>query len=51
MRLIACAGGRVKYGHSEVGCFYGGDTYYEQHEIEFLPMPVEEAVEQLIVAK
>ena len=51
MRLIACAGGRVKYGHSEVGCFYDGDTYYEQHEIEFLPMPVEQAVEQLIIAK
>jgi len=51
MRLIACAGGRVKYGHSEVGCFYDGDTYYEQHEIEFLPTPVEEAAEQLIIAK
>ncbi|HOD86483.1 MAG TPA: glutamine synthetase beta-grasp domain-containing protein, partial [Methanoculleus sp.] len=51
MRLIACAGGRVKYGHSEVGCFYDGDTYYEQHEIEFMPMPVEQAVEQLIIAK
>jgi len=51
MRLIACAGGRVKYGHSEVGCFYDGDTYDEQHEIEFLPMPVEQAVEQLIIAK
>jgi len=51
MRLIARAGGRIKYGHSEVGCFFAGDTYYEQHEIEFLPMPVEQAVEQLIVAK
>lgn len=51
MRLIVRAGGRIKYGHSEVGCFYNGDTYYEQHEIEFLPMPVEQAVEQLIVAK
>ena len=51
MRLVARAGGRIKYGHSEVGCFFAGDTYYEQHEIEFLPMPVEQAVEQLIVAK
>jgi len=51
MRLIARAGGRIKYGHSEVGCFFTDDTYYEQHEIEFLPMPVEQAVEQLIVAK
>ena len=51
MRLVARAGGRIKYGHSEVGCFYNGDTYYEQHEIEFLPMPVEQAVEQVIIAK
>jgi glutamine synthetase len=51
MRLIARAGGRIKYGHSEVGCFCNDDLYYEQHEIEFLPMPVEQAVEQLIIAK
>ncbi|WP_292518363.1 glutamine synthetase family protein [Methanoculleus sp.] len=51
MRLIARAGGRIKYGHSEVGCFFADDLYYEQHEIEFLPMPVEQAVEQLIIAK
>ena len=51
MRLIARAGGMIKYGHSEVGCFFAGDTYYEQHEIEFLPMPVEQAVEQVIIAK
>ncbi|MDD3933393.1 glutamine synthetase family protein [Methanoculleus sp. UBA303] len=51
MRLVARAGGRIKYGHSEVGCFCNGDTYYEQHEIEFLPMPVEQAVEQVIIAK
>ena len=49
--LVARAGGKIKYGHSEVGCFTSGDHYYEQHEIEFLPMPVEEAVEQLIIAK
>lgn len=48
---IARAGGKVKYGHSEVGCFMTDEHLYEQHEIEFLPMPAEEAVEQLIVAK
>lgn len=48
---IAQAGGKVKYGHSEVGCFSDGDLYYEQHEVEFLPMPAEQAVEQLVVAK
>jgi len=48
---IASAGGKVKYGHSEVGCFMTDENLYEQHEIEFLPMPAEEAVEQLIIAK
>jgi glutamine synthetase len=51
MRLIAKAGGKIKYGHSEVGCFTTEDQYFEQHEIEFLPMPVEQAAEQLIIAK
>jgi glutamine synthetase len=51
MKLIARAGGKIKYGHSEVGCFCNEDTYYEQHEIEFLPVPVEQAVEQIILAK
>jgi len=48
---IARAGGKVKYGHSEVGCFMTDQYLYEQHEIEFLPMPAEEAVEQLVIAK
>lgn len=51
MTLIAKAGGKIKYGHSEVGCFTKDGKYYEQHEIEFLPMPAEEAVEQLLIAK
>lgn len=49
--LIAKAGGKIKYGHSEVGCFMTEDKLYEQHEIEFLPVPAEEAVDQLIIAK
>jgi glutamine synthetase len=51
LRLIAKAGGSIKYGHAEVGCFTDGDTYYEQHEIEFNPTPVEQAAEQMIIAK
>jgi len=51
MKLIAKAGGKIKYGHSEVGCFTQGEKYNEQHEIEFLPMPAQEAVESLIIAK
>lgn len=51
LTYIAKAGGKVKYGHSEVGCFTTEENHYEQHEIEFLPMPAEQAVEQLIIAK
>jgi len=51
MKLIAQAGGLVKYGHSEVGSFVKDGIYYEQQEIEFLPTYVEDAAEQLIVAK
>ncbi len=51
LRLIAKAGGSIKYGHSEVGCFTDGDMYYEQQEIEFLPTSVEVAAEQMILAK
>lgn len=51
MRLIARAGGKIKYGHSEVGHFCDDETCYEQHEIEFLPMPAGQAAEQLIIAK
>ena len=51
MFLIAQCGGEIKYGHSEVGCFFEGDNYYEQHEIEFLPVDPEKAVEELIIAK
>lgn len=51
MRLIARCGGMIKYGHAEVGTFIKGDELFEQHEIEFLPVEVEEAVEQLLIAK
>lgn len=51
MDLIARCGGYMKYGHSEVGNFALGDKIYEQHEIEFLPVPVEEAGDQLVIAK
>ena len=51
MRLIAQAGGQIKYGHSEVGNFTLDGKIYEQNEIEFLPVNVEEAADQLVVAK
>ena len=51
MRYIAQAGGQIKYGHSEVGNFSLDGLNYEQNEIEFLPVPVEQAADQLMVAK
>lgn len=51
MAYIAQAGGQIKYGHSEVGNFTHGDKIYEQNEIEFLPVPAEEAADQLMIAK
>lgn len=51
MLYIARAGGRIKYGHSEVGNFTLGGLTYEQNEIEFLPVSVTEAADQLMVAK
>ena len=51
MYLIARTGGKVKYGHSEVGNFTLDNKIYEQNEIEFLVTGVEEAANQLIIAK
>ena len=51
MQYIAQAGGKIKYGHSEVGNFSLDGKNYEQNEIEFLPVPVEQAADQLMLAK
>lgn len=51
MSMIAKAGGKIKYGHNEVGNFSSDTEDFEQHEIEFLPADVEEAADQLVVAK
>ncbi len=51
MARIAAAGGRIKYGHSEVGNFTLDGYNYEQNEIEFLPVDATEAADQLSVAK
>jgi glutamine synthetase len=51
MSYIARAGGQIKYGHSEVGNFLLNGLIYEQNEIEFLPVPAEEAADQLMIAK
>ncbi len=51
IKLIAECGGKIKYGHSEVGNFTHKDDFFEQHEIEFLPCDVEDAADQLLIAK
>lgn len=51
MDYIAKAGGQIKYGHSEVGNFMLDGETYEQNEIEFLPVDVEQAADQLMIAK
>ena len=51
MQAIAQAGGNIKYGHSEVGNIRGEGQETEQHEIEFLPVPLEDAADQIVIAK
>lgn len=51
MMAIAQAGGLIKYGHSEVGNFSDERCYYEQNEIEFMPTDMEDAADQLTIAK
>jgi len=51
MRVISEMGCKIKYGHAEVGNIIHDDIEMVQHEIEFLPAPVEEAADQLVLAK
>ncbi|MCE1227981.1 MAG: glutamine synthetase family protein [Firmicutes bacterium] len=51
MQVISEMGGVIKYGHAEVGNIISGDLEMVQHEIEFLPVPIEDAADQLVTAK
>lgn len=51
LAAMAQCGGRVKYGHSEVGHIEGRDQDMEQNEIEFLPVPIEDAADQVVIAR
>lgn len=51
LKFISECGGCVKYGHSEVGNFTTENGLFEQNEIEFLPVDVEDAADQMLVAK
>ncbi|MBQ0077539.1 MAG: glutamine synthetase [Bacteroidales bacterium] len=51
MLALTQAGCSIKYGHSEVGNFTEDGRIYEQNEIEFTPVPVEQAADQLVLAQ
>ena len=51
MQAIAQAGGNIKYGHSEVGHICRDDQEIEQNEIEFIPVAIEDAADQIVLAK
>lgn len=51
MHYMAQTGALIKYGHSEVGNFTLDGKIYEQNEIEFLVTDVQDAADQLIIAK
>jgi glutamine synthetase len=50
MKMLALAGVRVKYGHSEVGSICENGSVMEQHEIELALAPIEEAADHLAIA-
>jgi len=51
MRFLSEIGCQVKYGHSEVGNIIEGDREMVQHEIECSLQPLEDAADQLVLAK
>jgi glutamine synthetase len=51
MQVISEMGGTIKYGHAEVGNIISGDLEMVQHEIEFLPVPIEQSADQIVMAK
>ncbi|MEI6898958.1 MAG: glutamine synthetase family protein [Bacteroidota bacterium] len=51
MQAIAKCGGYIKYGHSEVGNFTEDGLAFEQNEIEFSPVILEDAADQVMIAK
>lgn len=48
---LAQMGCALKYAHAEVGNFVSNGQQHVQHEIEFLPAPVNEAADQMALAK
>lgn len=44
-------GCNLKYAHSEVGNFHDDDFSYEQNEIEYMPVSLERAAEELLLGR
>lgn len=51
IKYLTQMGCHLKYGHSEVGNFFDETHNFEQNELEFLPIDLEEAAEELILGK
>ncbi len=51
MKVISEMGCHIKYGHAEVGNIINDDTEMVQHEIEFRPINIEDAADELVLAK
>lgn len=51
MEALAQAGCLVKYGHNEVGSIQDDERYLEQNEIEFIPVPLEDAADQIALGR
>jgi len=51
MKVISEMGCHIKYGHAEVGNIINDDTEMVQHEIEFIPIAIEDAADELVLAK
>jgi len=51
MHAIAQTGGKIKYAHSEVGHISTDDMDMDQDEIEFTPVSIEDAADQIVIAR
>jgi glutamine synthetase len=51
MKVISEMGCHIKYGHAEVGNIINDATEMVQHEIEFRPVNIEDAADELVLAK
>lgn len=49
--ILAAMGCNIKYSHAEVGHIPDAEVEMEQHEIELLPVNIESAADQVVLAK